>query len=231
VLGEVLQCFEIGQLGAVFPVFEVFSDFQAFPQQRDARLEFSKHRGNGGAFRFALRLLSVEGGELGALLRGLIEEKLPMQRNQSGGRSRRRDESGQHIGGIAERRAQPRDVELYRDKIACQVVALRHARRRVELDQHIARLYALAILHMDRTDDADFERLDGLGATGRDDLAGGRGDYIDLAPDRPYNRQAEEGDDRAGDGSARRRGRSLGDFERRRQEIVLVPAAAERRGS
>ena len=93
--------------------------------------------------------------------------------------------SGSSLG---QRRAQPGHVELRRHQIALQVVALGGVHGRIELDQHVARLDALAVAHMDRAHDAGLERLDDLGAAGRDDLAGRGGDDVDRAEARPGER-------------------------------------------
>ena len=60
-----------------------------------------------------------------------------------------------------------------------QTLAIGRVDRRVELDQHLARLDGVAIMHMDRADDADLEGLDDFGPPARDDLARCSGDDVD----------------------------------------------------
>ena len=66
-------------------------------------------------------------------------------------------------------------------QIALQMVALGGVHRRIELDQHVACLDALPVLHMDRAHHAGLERLDDLGAAARHDLARCRGHDVDRA--------------------------------------------------
>jgi hypothetical protein len=94
------------------------------------------------------------------------------------------------------------------------MVALRRARRRVELDQHFTRPPALTLwpswTRITRTTPISSGWMVlAWPQAGRDDLAGGRGDDVNFAQECPANRQAEEGDDCAGDGAARGRGRRL----------------------
>src|SRR5262249_56849838 len=112
-----------------------------------------------------------------------------------------------------------------RDEIAAQMVALGLVHGRIELDQHLAGLDALPIAHMDRAHHSGLERLDDLGAPAGDDLSRCRRNDVDLAERRPYERQAEHGDDGYADGAANWRGRRLDDLERRRQERELVSSA------
>ena len=119
-------------------------------------------------------------------------------------------------------RTQPCDIELSRDEVALRMPELGPAHGRIELDKDVAGLDALAVTDMDRTHDAGLERLDGLGAAARNDLAGRDGDNVDRADARPGQRNAEHGDDRGRDGAADRRGRRLDDLERRRQKREFV---------
>ena len=59
---------------------------------------------------------------------------------------------------------------------------------RIELDQHVAGLDALPITDVDRANDAGLERLDHLGAAGRNDLARRGGDDVDAPQGGPNQR-------------------------------------------
>ena len=72
-----------------------------------------------------------------------------------------------------------------RHQVALQVPELGGVHGGIEFDQHVARLDALAVAHMDRTHHARLERLDDLGAAGGDDLARGHGHDVDRADARP----------------------------------------------
>ena len=93
----------------------------------------------------------------------------------------------------------------------------------IELDQDVAGLDALTVAHMDRTHHAGLERLDGLGAAARNDLARRDGDDVDRADTRPGQRSAEHGDEGERNGAADRRGRRFDDLEcgRQKREFVL----------
>ena len=82
----------------------------------------------------------------------------------------RRLEIGERIV-LGQRGVQARRVELGRHQVALQMAEFGGVHGGIELDQHVARLDALAVAHMDRPHDAGLERLDDLGAAGGDDLA------------------------------------------------------------
>jgi len=96
------------------------------------------------------------------------------------------------------------------------------ADRRVELDQHIARLDCLAILHVNGADGADLERLHDLTAAARYDFALRGGDDVDLAEARPGEGGAKGRDHGQRNGAADRRRRRLDDFECGRQKRHAV---------
>ena len=136
--------------------------------------------------------LAVERGELGALLGDLVD--------RGTGAAWRPAPAAHPAGGlklasgssVGQRRLQPRDVELRARSDRFAVPALRVVHGRIELDQHVAGFDRLAVLDVDRAHHAGLERLDDLGAAGRNDLAGGRGDDVDLAEARPRQRDAEQ---------------------------------------
>ena len=104
-----------------------------------------------------------------------------------------------------------------------QAIAFRRVHGRIELDQHVAGLDRLPVLHTDGPHHTGLERLDDLGAAARHDFSGRRCDDIDRAPPGPDQRRAEQQDDG---------GRSYGqsatvvfhDFKRGRQERQLFAA-------
>ncbi len=84
----------------------------------------------------------------------------------------RRDEIGGAVAAARKRRAQARDVEPLGYEIVVQMVALGFIDGRIELDQHVAGLDALSVLHADRAHHAGLERLYHLAASARNHLAG-----------------------------------------------------------
>jgi hypothetical protein len=132
-----------------------------------------------------------------------------------------RREVGKRIVPGGERRAQPRAVELLGEKIAAKVIAVRRVHGRIELDQHVAGLDRLSVLHPNGAHNPGLERLDGLGAAARHDLSARRCNDVDRAPPGPYQPRGEQQDDGGPDCTADRRGRRFDDFKRRRQECQL----------
>ena len=122
----------------------------------------------------------------------------------AGSRIGGRLEVGQRIVAAGKRRAQPRDVELLGEEIVLQMIAFGRVHGRIELDQHVAGLDRLPVVHMDGAHHPGLERLDDLGAAARHDFAGRRRDDVDRAPPGPDQRRAEQQDD----GERRSRGRS-----------------------
>ena len=132
--------------------------------------------------------------------------------------------SGSSLASAACRRAAS---SWARHQVALQVPELGGVHGGIELDQHVARLDALAVAHMDRTHHARLERLDGLGAAGGDDLARGHGHDVDRADARPGERGGKHRDHGVDDRPPDRRRRRLDDLERGGQEGELVPAALD----
>jgi len=73
-----------------------------------------------GALGFLLRLLAGERGDLGAVLRHLIEQKRALGADQYRVCFGRRREVGRRIVPARQRRAQPHDVELLGQKVVAQ---------------------------------------------------------------------------------------------------------------
>ena len=63
-----------------------------------------------------------------------------------------------------------------------QVIAFRRVHGRIELDQHVAGLDRLPVLHPNGPHHPGLERLDDLGAAARHDLSGRRRNDVDRAP-------------------------------------------------
>src|SRR5262249_52628767 len=124
-------------------------------------------------FSLFLGFLLIEGRKLRALLGGLIDQKLPLHCNQPGFGSLGWKKGCDRIALTAQGRIEPRNVELCGSKVASQVFAFRVIHRCVKLDQDLANLHALPIANPDRTYYTGLERLDDLGTTARNNLAGG----------------------------------------------------------
>ncbi len=154
----------------------------------------------------------------------LVDQELTRRCNHRGIGIGRRMERGQRILAIRHRRLQARHIQTRPREVAAQVVALGIAHGRIELDENVAGLDALAILDMDGADDAGGERLHHLDAAAGHDLAGRRGDDIDLADTRPRHREREHADDGERQRPADRRGRRLDDLQRSGQKGELIPA-------
>src|SRR4029077_15316106 len=110
------------------------------------------------------------------------------------------------------------------------MVSLRIVHGWIEFNENVTNLDALPVVNVNRSDHADFERLDDLGAAAGNDLAWRRCHNIDRSQACPSQRDTEEGNDRRPNRAPDRRGRRLDDLKRRRQEGELVPAAASPRG-
>jgi hypothetical protein len=136
----------------------------------------------GSLLSFLLRLLTGERRDLGAVLGHLVEQKLPLGRDQCWVCIRRRREVGHRIDSGGECSAQPRDVELLRKEVIVEVIALGCIYRRIKLYQYVAGFDRLPVLHPNGANNAGLERLDDLGSTARHDFSGGRRNDVDRAP-------------------------------------------------
>src|SRR5438309_4976451 len=81
-------------------------------------------------------------------------------------------------------------------------------------------------MDMDCTDDAGLERLNELGPTAWNDLAGGGCHNVDGTDCRPQQRKTEECNDRCAYRARERQGRRLHHLQGRRQELRLIFSAA-----
>ena len=223
-LDQQLEGLEIGELRAKLLVHERLADVDARLDDRNHRLELMDGGRGRGLLGFLLRLLTGECGDLGAVLGHLVEQKLTLGADQCrvciGGRR----EVGHRIVPGGECRAQPRDVELLGEEVVAQVIAFRRVYGRIELDQHVAGLDRLPVLHPNGAHHPGLERLDDLGATARHDFSGRRRNDVDRAPPGPDQRRAEQQDDGGPDRTADRRRRRFHDFKRGRQERQLFAA-------
>src|SRR5229473_3072886 len=104
-------------------------------------------------------------------------------------------ECGERIA-LVERRPQSRDIELGGSQVALQMRTLGIIDGRVKLDEHVAGLYCLTILHSDGAHDADLEGLDDLGAAALFFFTQRTAYEIDMADARPCQGDAKGGDDR-----------------------------------
>src|SRR6516162_5109363 len=144
----------------------------------------------------SLAMLAVARGELGAVLADLVQQVLSVHGDLRGARAVRRVKLRLRVASLAQRCAQPCDVQLGAGEVALDMLPFRHGYRRVELDEDIAGFDALAVADVDSAHNSRLERLDDLGPPGGNDLARRRGDDVDFAQARPGKGDAEEGDDR-----------------------------------
>jgi hypothetical protein len=195
-LDQQLERLEVLQLRAEFAVVERAADVHPLLDDREGRFELGDGRGIGRALCLLLRALLVEGGDLGSVLSYLAGQELALHGDELRARTFGRLEIDYRILGVRQGSPEPGNVELGRDQVTLDVVALGEVHGGVELDEHVARLYRHPVAHVNGAYDAGLVGLNGLGAAAGDDLAGCRGDDVDLAECRPSQRQAEKGDDR-----------------------------------
>src|SRR5215472_17319780 len=184
-LDQQLQGLEIGELRAQLLVHERLADVDARLDDRDHGLELMDGGGGCGLLGLLLRLLTVERAELGAVLGHLVQQELTMGAQQRRVGIGGRREVGKRIVPGGQRRAQPRPVELLGEEVAAQVIAFRGVHGRIELDQHVAGLDRLSVLHPNGSHNPGLERLDDLGAAARHDLSTRRRNDVDRAPPGP----------------------------------------------
>ena len=169
-------------------------------------------------FGFLLRLLTGKRRNLGAEFGHLIEQELALSVDQCGICVGGRREVGDRIISAGQRRIQPRDVQLFGEEIIVHVIAFRRVHGRIELDQHVARLDHLPVLHPNGPHHPGLERLDDFGTTARNDFSGCRRNDVDRASPGPDQRHAEKQHDCGPDRTTNRRRRCFDDFKRGRQE-------------
>src|SRR5690349_17761785 len=160
-----------------------------------------------------LRLLTGERRDLSAVLGHLVEQELPLGGDQCGVCISRRREVGHRIDSGGECSAQPRDVELLRQEVVVEVIALGGVYSWIKLYQNLASLDRLPVPYPNGANYAGLERLDDLGSTAWDDFSGRRRNDIDGTPRRPDQRCAKQDNNRGHDRAARGRGRRLDDFQ------------------
>ena len=93
---------------------------------------------NRGPLCLLLRLLTVECGQFGTMFRGLIDQELPLHRNQRWACLTRRIKVGKRIAAIRERCSHACSVKPGRDEVAPQMITFGFVHRSVEFDQNIA---------------------------------------------------------------------------------------------
>jgi hypothetical protein len=162
------------------------------------------------------------------MFRGLIDQELPLHRNEHWACLSRRIKGGKRIAAIRQRCSQACGVQPRRDEVAPQMMAFGFVHRWVEFDQNIAGFDGLSVTDMDGAHDPGLKGLHDLGAVTRDDLARRGGDDINPAQGGPSQRQAENASNCHCDGPSQWRGRHLHDLERRGQEgdLFAIPAIA-----
>ena len=98
---------------------------------------------------------------------------------------------------------------------------------RIELDQHIAGLHVLAVLHVNGLDGAGIERLDQLGAAVGLHPAGRHRMDVQLGKDAPHQGGGEHQADGPQDGDGHRRRRRLQDLDMGGKELLRVAVERE----
>ena len=106
---------------------------------------------------------------------------------------------------------------------------IRHCFRRIELDERLAGLDAIADVDVDGGDLAGIERFDHLDAPDAFDFALGDRVHVEPANKRPSQRRGEEQADRHHHDDGQGRGRSFEDLERRGQKLAIAPGDARLR--
>ena len=155
------------------------------------RFKLADCGGNRITFGLLLDPLTIESSKLRSIFLGLLGQKLSLHCNQICARAFGRLKYRLRIGFVAERRPQSRNVQLRSNKIASDVLLFGCGHCRIELNQNVTRLDALAIAHVDGAHDAGLEWLYQLDPTARDDLAGGGRDDIDMPESRPDQGKTE----------------------------------------
>ena len=89
------------------------------------------------------------------------------------------------IVAVAQLRAQSGNVQLRCNEVASYVLRFRRCHGGIEFDQDVARLHALAVMHVNYANDPGLKRLYQLDAAARDDLPGRECNNIDLPEGRP----------------------------------------------
>ena len=206
-------------------VKERLTNIDALLEDWNSLLGLADRCRNRGPLCLLLRLLTVECGQFGTMFRGLIDQELPLHRNQRWACLTRRIKVGKRIAAIRERCSHACSVKPRRDEVAPQMITFGFVHRWVEFDQNIAG-FDVSVTDVDGAHDPGLKGLHDLGAVTRDDLARRGGDDINLAQAGPSQSQAENASDRHCDAPAQWRRRRLHDLERRGQEGDLLAVAA-----
>ena len=81
-------------------IVQDLADLSTFLDDRDYRFDFIDCGRNAGAFRVLLAPLVIQPGEFGAMLRGLVDQELPLCGDEICTGIRWRMKSGERVGGI-----------------------------------------------------------------------------------------------------------------------------------
>src|SRR5450756_243905 len=216
---------EIGEAIAEFLLQELLTQFGGFRDERQPRLQLV----DGGRDLLGLRRLLcdllVERVNLAGLLLGLRQHRGPGAQHLVVRGLRRHEVDRAHSGKAGAQRRQPRHVEPGAQQLDRDAVAFGGRNGVVDFHQRVTFAYLVAVGDMDRGYGAGLQRLDGLGAPGRHDLALRGRDDVDLAEAGPGQRHQQEADNGERYGAAGGRRRGLDDLQRRRQKFQLVAPA------
>ena len=105
------------------------------------------------------RDLAVQPRNLCLMLRNRGRQLVPRSLDHLRVGAVRHDEA---VGIAGQRRSQPRGIQVGLHQVVRNAIDIRRVGRRVQFDQQIVCLHMVAVLHMDRLDHADLERLDQL---------------------------------------------------------------------
>src|SRR5580704_7721077 len=108
-LDQRLEHLEIRELRTQLLVHQRLADVDALLDDRNCRLEFSDGSYGCRSLGFSLFFLTIERGDLGAMLDHLVDEKLALSCDQHRRRPGRGYEVGRRIIAVGERSAQTRD--------------------------------------------------------------------------------------------------------------------------
>jgi hypothetical protein len=113
---------------------------------------------SGGKLGILLRFLPIESRQLGAVLLNLLRQELPLRGNQLCAGAFGRMKSCERVECIAEGRMKPCGIEFGGDEVTPQVLALCLVYGRIELDEDVTRLDALAIRELGWREPPRFRR-------------------------------------------------------------------------
>ena len=169
-----------------------------------------------------LRALLGKAGPLAFVFRDRAGDELLLRAGDIGGCARWRNEPPSPPFEMRDERGVAPRLKLAGQQPRRRRRLIRPGERRIELDQQLPGGDVLSVADVDRADIAQLDRLDHLDAAGGDDFAGGGGDDIDFADDRPRQRDGEQDADRQHQPAQPRARRLFHDLERGGEKFVIA---------